>query len=158
MHLLSWIHKNCKFDQTDLDEEPDLWGHLKPSQGLEQLAPTMAQAAQQVYNSWTQDEEGLDEELGHGGICQDIAEAMSSVLSANGYDAATVSAQIGEQHVWVIAQTSDGVYEVDIPPSLYETGGGYTWKKIPDVVFDESYIHIGRLTPDPGEFEQYLGE
>jgi len=29
---------------------------------------------------------------------------------------------------------------VDIPPYTYETGGGYNWKKIPDVTFDASDI------------------
>jgi hypothetical protein len=156
MKLETWIMKNCKFAQ--MDEEIDPFEHLPSSAGLYQLELAFAQAAQKIYDSWTQDEEGLNEELGHGGICQDIADAISYVLTTNGYEAATVSAQIGEQHVWAIAQTSDGVYEVDIPPSLYETGGGYTWRKIPDVIFDESFIHIGRLTPDPGEFQNYLGE
>jgi hypothetical protein len=35
-------------------------------------------------------------------------------------------------------------YEIDIHPSTYETGGGYDWKKIPDVVFDGDDIFIGR--------------
>lgn len=47
----------------------------------ELLRPEMAAAAQQAYNEWEQDEEGQDEELGSGGICQDIAEKMAGIAA-----------------------------------------------------------------------------
>lgn len=121
-----------------------------------ELKNELIQAAQKVYDEWEQNEEGYCDYLGYGGICQDIAEAMANVLSENGIECSTVSQQIGEQHVYVIAKIEDGVYEVDISPYTYESGGGYCWKKIPNVVFDQSDIIIKRLSPDPEDFEQYL--
>ena len=55
---------------------------------------------------------------------------------------------MGEQHVWTMARVAEGIYEVDIPYSEYETGGGYTWKKIPDVRFDHNSIYIGKVPSD----------
>ena len=115
----------------------------------------MASAAQTVYDSWEQNEEGYDEMLGEGGICQDIADALCNVMSKHNIECTTVSQSIGDQHVYSVAKIEDGVYEVDINPYHYETGGGYNWKKIPDVVFDERFIHIQRLSADPEEFNQY---
>lgn len=34
---------------------------------------------------------------------------------------------------------------MDIPPRVYETGGGYSWKKIPDVVFKSDDIVIDNI-------------
>jgi len=107
---------------------------------------------------WEQDENGYCDMLGEGGICQDIANAMANVLMDNGIECSTVSQQSGEQHVYVVAKTEDGVYNVDISPYLYETGGGYCWKKIPDVEFDKTYVVIDRLSSDPNEFDDYVGD
>jgi hypothetical protein len=123
---------------------------------LLRLKPKLAIAAQKVYDDWEQDEDGYCEWLGEGGICQDIAEAMQDILIENGIESQTVSQEIGEQHVYVVAKTKDGVYNVDIPPFIYETGGGYCWKKIPNVKFDESDVVIDMLSPDPSDFENYI--
>ena len=120
------------------------------------LKSKLAHSAQEVYDEWEQDENGYCDILGEGGICQDIADAMADVLSNNGIECSTVSQSSGEQHVYVVARTEDGVYRVDIPPYLYETGGGYNWKKIPDVEFDERYIVIDGLTSDPDEYYDYI--
>ena len=120
------------------------------------LKSKLAHSAQKVYDEWEQDENGYCDILGEGGICQDIADAMAGVLSNNGIECSTVSQSSGEQHVYVVARTEDGVYRVDIPPYLYETGGGYNWKKIPDVEFDERYIDIDGLTSDPDEYYDYI--
>jgi len=125
---------------------------------LKQLRPQIAVAAQRVYDEWTQDEEGLDEELGAGGICHLIADDVVGLLSREGFDAATVSAQVGEQHVWVVAKTDDGVYLVDIPPGVYESGGGYTWRKKPGVEFSGDDVVIERESSDPDDFERFLEE
>ena len=63
----------------------------------------LVKAAQKEYDAWDPSGEDGDPELGFGGICQDVAEAMAGVLSTTGIDAATVSAQIGDQLVWVVA-------------------------------------------------------
>ena len=120
------------------------------------LKSKLAHSAQEVYDEWEQDENGYCDMLGEGGICQDIADAMADVLSDNGIECSTVSQETGEQHVYVVAKTEDGVYNVDIPPYLYETGSGYCWKKIPDVEFDERYIVIDGLTSDPDEYYDYI--
>lgn len=135
----------------DLNEQTD-------TDTLFSLKSRLALSAQKVYDEWEQDENGYCDILGKGGICQDIADAMAGVLSNNGIECTTVSQESGEQHVYVVARTEDGVYNVDIPPYLYETGGGYCWKKIPDVEFDERYLVINRLSSNPNEYYDYIGE
>ena len=115
---------------------------------IEPLRPQLAAAAQAVYDPWDQsDEDSGDPELGFGGLCQDIADALSGVLNDAGIDAYTQHAEIGDQHVWAVAYdpaTREAVY-VDIPPSVYETGSGYVWSKIPDVVFEPDHIVLEPL-------------
>jgi len=113
---------------------------------LEELRPEFAKAAQKSYNCWHQDEEGMDVELGSGGICQDIASNICGVLVKWRIDCFEQHAETDEQHVWAVAydEMKEEAYEIDIHPSAYETGGGYDWKKIPDVVFDGDDIFIGR--------------
>jgi hypothetical protein len=135
----------------DLNEQTD-------TDTLFSLKSRLALSAQKVYDEWAQDENGYCDMLGEGGICQDIADAMADVLINNGIECGTVSQESGEQHVYVVARTEDGVYNVDIPPYLYETGGGYCWKKIPDVEFDERYLVINRLSSDPDEYYDYIGD
>lgn len=135
------------------------------------LLPDLVVVAQEAYDRWGQDEEGYDEELGTSGICQDIAEELAGVLNGHGIDASTVSAQVGEQHVWVVAKIDesavdedgdkepgpyDGVWSIDIPPSVYERGGGYTWRKIRGVKFDSGHVVVTRESPDPSDFERYM--
>lgn len=125
---------------------------LKSLEHLKALVPKFVLVAQKVYDGWIQDE---NDELNGGGICQNIADEISGVCNMNGIDATTVSAQVGEQHVWCVAKVREGIFEIDIPPSVYETGGGYTWKKIPDVKFDANDIYINRLSSDPNDFDEY---
>lgn len=125
---------------------------------LNQLKKKIVPKIQEVYNNWKQDDDGLDDILGSGGICQDIAGAICDVLSDNEIECTTVSQEIGEQHVYTIAKMDNGVYEIDVSPYTYETGGGYNWKKIPDVIFDESDIIIKRLSSDSNDYNNYLYE
>ncbi|NTF17202.1 hypothetical protein G6L37_02000 [Agrobacterium rubi] len=93
---------------------------------LVSLFPQLASAAQSEYDAWQQDDDGMDEELGSGGICHLIADQMVSILSDEGFEATpTHSEGVGENHVWVTAQIAEGVVSVDIPPGVYETGGGF---------------------------------
>lgn len=145
-------------EEEDDEEQEEDFSHLKDEAFVKSLMPLFVAAAQKVYDEWEQDEEGVDEVLGTGGICQDIASGIAGVLSSHGIDCSEVSQSIGEQHVYVICKLQEGVYEIDIPPYSYETGGGYTWQKIPGVVFDESYVVVHRLSSDPNEFEQYSSD
>jgi hypothetical protein len=123
------------------------------------LSPLLAAAGQQEYDVWEQDEEGYHEELGSGGICHLIADRMVGILSDEGFEAvSTHSEGIGEDHVWVTAQTAQGVVTVDIPPGVYEIGGGYTWKKRPDIVFVPSDIVVDVIDKDPLRFPDYAGK
>jgi len=53
--------------------------------------------------------------------------------------------QDGDDHSWLIVMNNAEAYSVDIPPRVYETGGGYSWKKIPDVVFKSDDIVIDNI-------------
>jgi hypothetical protein len=121
---------------------------------LEGLRAALAEAAQRVYDAWEQDAEGQDPELGAGGICHLIADAFCAVMSTAEIQAASVSASCGDQHVWAIAKTSEGVFEIDIPPSVYESGSGYVWRKRPGVRFEPSDIVIGLVSANPAAFDE----
>jgi hypothetical protein len=113
----------------------------------------LASAAQSVYDEWNQDEDGNDDELGMGGICDGIADALIDVLKSHGiYD---VQTQYNEPHTYVIGRFKEGIFTIDIPYSVYESGYLYTWKKKPAVKFEPSHIEIYQLDPDSGKWEQY---
>lgn len=111
---------------------------------IEQIKSDIAMAAQGVYNEWGQDEDGHDEVYGSGGICDDIAEKICDVISEklgyscthfyNEYDCHTSA--------YVFDEENEILIMVDIPFGYYETGGGYTWKKIKDVELLDRMVHI----------------
>ncbi len=125
---------------------------------LNAIKPQLALAAQKEYDAWdASDELNGDGEVGFGGICHLIADVMCDVIHSNIPEAyaTTMSHDMGEVHVSVVTwdETEEGaisdngyleIYHVDIPPGNYETGGGYTWKKIPGVEFDASIVSIDR--------------
>ena len=57
---------------------------------LQSLAPDLAEAAREVHAGWEQ-VDGLDPDLGVGGICHDVAAAMCGVLDQHGFEAMTWS-------------------------------------------------------------------
>lgn len=116
----------------------------------------LATIAQTIYDKWdASDKYYGDWQVGFGGICHLIADEITSHLNDIGIYAQTVSSD-AEVHVYVVTKTKEGVYLVDIPPHLYETGGGYNWKKIPEVVFNENYIVIHKLSSNPKDFREYV--
>ena len=115
----------------------------------------LALAAQSVYDDWQQDEEGNDGELGAGGICDGIADSLIEVLSNHGVH--DVQTQYNEPHTYVIGRFAEGIFTIDIPYSIYESGYLYTWKKKPNVKFDPSHIEIYQLDRDSGKWEEYSG-
>ena len=115
----------------------------------------LADLAQAIYNTWDASNETYgDFEVGFGGICHLIAEKIVDYLYSIGIPASTVSSD-AEVHVYAVAQAQEGVFVIDIPPYSYETGGGYSWKKIPDIIFDEDYIVVNKIDPNPKSFEMY---
>jgi uncharacterized protein YuzB (UPF0349 family) len=122
---------------------------------MKNLKVQLARAAQMVYDSWEQDEDGNDEEYGGGGICHDIADSMVEVLNGSGIESRSVSALVGDVHVFVVAKFAEGVYSIDIPPQTYERGSAYTWIKIPGVKFRPEDIDLSLVDKNSENFEQY---
>lgn len=122
----------------------------------EHVRTELAKAAQTVYDAWEQ-VDGVDPELGEGGICQDVASGMVETLSREGIEhALSIAASVGENHVFVVALIpGDGVYSIDIPPSVYEIGSGYVWRKREGVAFGPDDIVVDRIADDmtPEDFE-----
>lgn len=126
---------------------------LRPSSIVRSLAPAICAEAQRLYDEWEQDAEGIDEVYGNGGICEQIAQhAIAGVLAGAGINVASGGS---DEHAAIIAQFADGVFEVDIPFCVYERGGGYKWRKLPDVMFEPSDIVLDRLERDPAKFDLY---
>jgi hypothetical protein len=111
----------------------------------------MAAAAQVVYDEWKQDEEGEDLQYGCGGICDNIAQAIADQLPGYG----KMQTQYSEPHTYVIAQFKEGIFTIDIPYDVYETGDLYTWKKKSDVKFDPLHIVIYKLDPNSRNWKKY---
>ncbi len=127
---------------------------------LMQLRPQLVKAAQEVYDEWSQDDDGVDEVHGGGGICDAISRAFSGILvDVPGIDI-TDGGQDGDDHAYVIVYTSTEAYAIDIPPSVYERGGGYSWTKIPNVTFRPEHIVIEPVSvPDDNYmFESILDQ
>jgi hypothetical protein len=115
-------------------------------QKLESLRPELARAAQQVIDEWEQDEEGIDPELGAGGVCDRIADAMLGAMydRIEGIEAA-FGAPEGHDHEWVVVTDGHEAFIVDIPPHVYEVGGGYSWRKVEGAQVSPSDIVIDPL-------------
>jgi hypothetical protein len=110
---------------------------------LEHLRFEMAEAAQKVYDEWAQDEKGDDEELGSGGICDGVAEAIAGVIVSSLQNVETFDGgQEGDDHAWTIAQRDGEAFGVDINQRVYEIGGGYHWKKKPNVIIRPDQVEI----------------
>ena len=108
---------------------------------IKSLIPEILAAAQAQYDAWDQDDEGVDAEFGAGGICDAIANEIGSVLSGHGFDIVD-GGQDGDDHAFIFAQKNGNVFSVDIPPGLYESGCGYSWRKREGVVFDAGMLEI----------------
>jgi hypothetical protein len=120
-----------------------LEGPGRLQKALLRLRPQIAQAAQKIYDEWDQGSEGTDLELGEGGICDEIAREINGIVAQNIPDVETDDyGWEGDDHAAVVASLGPEKYVVDIPSSIYETGGGYAWKKVPDVKFSADDVVI----------------
>lgn len=109
------------------------------------LRERLAQAAQAVVDAWEQDEDGFDEEFGTGGACDRVADAMSSVIAEAIPDAVLdTGGQDGDDHAYLLVGLDRKVYCVDVPPHVYEVGGGYVWRKIKGAVISPEDVVIVR--------------
>ena len=104
----------------------------------------MADAAQKVYDEWQQNEHGWDEELGYGGPCQQISDAMSEVITVNIENVEVMpGGHEGDEHSFYIYYIDHEAWGVGIPYDIYEIRHGlYVWEKLPGVVFEPNDIQI----------------
>jgi len=140
-------------DFQEDEDKPD-FSHLPSADVIKQLRPQIAAKAQRVYDEWIQDE---NDDLNGGGICHLIADEICDILGQANILCTSVSAS-DVQHVYVVAQCQEGVFEVDIPYWLYEEGGGFTWTKLPDIRFEPNDVIIRKLDSDPGNMRTYFEE
>jgi len=136
-----------EFDTSSLNSVKDITDVVKDD---------MVKVAQKQYDDWKQDRNGQDVELGSGGICHLIADDLISILYSHKIENVQSVCSTHEQHVYIVGQFKEGIYEIDIPYNVYETGGGYSWKKIQDVEFNRNDIVIHKLTSDPSEYSDYV--
>lgn len=145
--LLPEIHDDEEFDVNKLNSVKDITSSI-----LDKMAAT----AQVVYDGWVLNDEEYDEEVGYGGICHLVADDLIDTLYNNDIHNCQTVCSTHEQHVYVVGQFKEGVYMIDIPYHIYETGGGFRWKKKPNVKFDVNHIVVDKLDSDPENLEQYV--
>jgi len=116
---------------------------------LMSLRPLIAKAAQAIYDEWEQ-----EDQCDLGGICDEIAREVMGIIAQHAHCEVTDGGHDGDDHAWVIAYNKNKAYGVDIPPETYETGGGYCWKKIPNVTFKPTDVHVWDLQLSPEHISQ----
>ena len=104
----------------------------------------IAKSAQSVVDEWVQDKDGMDNVYGAGGPCDEIARAIGSILAGKGYDIDD-GGQEGDDHAFVIASRDSRSFIVDIPSQVYETGGGYVWRKREGISILPQYVIIEEI-------------
>ena len=127
---------------------------------LKDLKPLLAAKAQEIYDEW--DEADIDTYAG-GGICHYIADGFVGILNekfpelvsftiSDSYEVHVYAAiaDITEDELENEDSELDGayVYNVDIHHSVYETGGGYSWTKKPNIEFDPQDVSIYKYWVD----------
>jgi hypothetical protein len=129
-------------------------GWLQPK--IEALRPAFCQAAQAVYDAWDQDKNGVDWRYGEGGICDAISESMSAVIqdAIDGPIWSREGSQEGSDHSFLVVTTLREGCFLNIPHWIYETGGGYVWKKKKGVIFREKHVEIDSISE--GELQSFL--
>lgn len=140
---------------TARSDHANEWDHLPSIKVVERLRKELAKAAQKPYDEWNQDENGEDAVFGTGGICDAIVEEMLNVLGRNSFDVNNFFDQY-EHHTMALVRAREGVFSVDIPHRLYESGGFYRWTKKPGVKFTGQDVVVEKLSDDPADFDQYI--
>jgi len=112
---------------------------------LNKLRPALAAAAQKIYDEWAPDEEGIDDELGSGGICDRVVEAMSDEIAQALEVNIAEGGQEGDDHAFLLVDDGTDAFIVDIPAGVYETGSGYRWTKRPDIKIEPGDVLISQI-------------
>lgn len=103
---------------------------------LLQLRPQLAVVAQSVYDEWQpRPYVGLSHHRFHR------QSHRAQVLNTHGIEY-TEGGYEGDDHAYLIAYNAKETYAVDIPCSVYETGGGYSWQKIYNVEITPDMVEI----------------
>lgn len=119
------------------------------------VARRVAAAAQRVVDAWEQDEDGVSDEYGSGGVCDDVAAATCDALRGLPWVLDCVTFHIeGDNHTVARVLADDGVYDVDVPPGVYETGSWYRYRKRPDAAVSAADVVVERLG-GPEEWEKW---
>ena len=113
---------------------------------LYSLRLKIIEAAQRVLDEWFQDDEGVSDEFGGGGVCDQISNAIMGVVgqhipNVNFMD----GGQDGDDHAYPIIYNDEKAFIIDIPNYIYEIGGGYSWRKIPNVILKENDVVIEEI-------------
>lgn len=110
------------------------------------LRADLCAAAQRVLDEWEQDENGIDAERGSGGACDAVSNALSEVLVTRLRGIGTLEGgQDGDDHSSLIVHNGTQAIGVDIPPSIYEVGSGYVWRKRSGVVLEPDDVAVYSL-------------
>jgi len=116
---------------------------------LYSLRSKIIEAAQNILDQWSQNEEGIDEEFGGGGACGQISNSIIDIICQNIPSVNfTNGEQDGDDHAYPIIYNDERAFIVDIPHYVYERGGGYSWKKIPNVILKENDVVIEEIDRD----------
>jgi len=125
---------------------------------LSVLRPQLAAAANEAIQGFSWDE--------GGGACDQVSMAMGGVLAEAGYDTLE-GGHDGDDHAWLIAydERARQACGVDVRPTVYEEGAGYSWAPIPGAVVQPGDVELWPISfedIEPGlEFEEnpsYWGE
>lgn len=108
---------------------------------IRQICHSSIPEIQGIYDAWDQDDDGIDEEYGAGGICDAIANTIGGEFSQNGFDVVD-GGQEGDDHAYIFVGKDGRAFMIDIPPHVYEYGRGYRWQKKKDVQFDIDDFYI----------------
>ena len=138
------------------DEEDHRFDSLPSSSAIRACIPKIVEAAQEVYDAWDQSDPENDE-LNGGGICHLIADRIVSILWGAEVPCSSQTAS-DVQHVYTVAQCSDGIFEVDIPYRVYENGSMFTWTKKPGVVFRTEHVVVEKLDGNPSRMHVYVAD
>jgi hypothetical protein len=131
---MDWLTKHFNFSLRRIASDP--------ASILSGLRDHLASAAMTVYESWEQDEDGIDPMLGGGGICDEIAKEIGNILARNGFD---IGDGGQDDHAWVVAVMDGRAFSVDIPCRLYETGAWYSWTKKKNVQLTGKDVEIHEI-------------
>ena len=123
---------------------------------IQAITLELAQAAQKELDEWVANAEGYDEEFGGGGACDAIARRLSDVVAEKVEEVEiTDGGQDGDDHAYLLCSRAGENVVVDIPPYLYETGGGYSWRKLEGVKLEAQDVVVESI--DLGQGVESIG-